>query len=172
MYRNMDKVIIDINKIVSDLKELFDKLIIKLSSNNLKDKSLEGLVELYSNDKDFCNDLEKMKYSFNEIASILESSDIFSEEYFDFLSIKNMCNYIINDVKLYILHSSFISSILFNFFKLIRSKIDDKDSCYSDMYLTFEKFLDKQERTFYLKIYEGTHEYDDLIDEVTCILGE
>ena len=170
MYGNMNEVIIDINKIVSDLKELLDKIINKLSLNNLKYESIDELVELYSNDKDFCRDLETMKSNFTEIALLLESSDFFSEEYFDFLSIKNMCNYIINDIKLYILHSSFISSLLLNFFKLIRSKIDD-DSFYCDIYRTFEKFLDKQERIFYLNIFEGTQEYDDLVDEVTNILG-
>ena len=166
----MNEVIIDINKIVSDLKELLDKIINKLSLNNLKYESIDELVELYSNDKDFCRDLETMKSNFTEIALLLESSDFFSEEYFDFLSIKNMCNYIINDIKLYILHSSFISSLLLNFFKLIRSKIVD-DSFYCDIYRTFEKFLDKQERIFYLNVFEGTPEYDDLVDEVTNILG-
>lgn len=172
MYMDMtNKTILDINSIVTDLKELLDKIIKKLSLNDEKNESIDDLVEIFSCDEDFCNDLSLMKNNLNEIVLILESSEVFSDEYVDFLSIKCMCDYIIEDIKLYILYSSFINSILFNFFKLIHSKIHEDNSSYSNMYSNFERFLDEKERFFYLKIYDGSHEYDNLIDDVTRILG-
>ena len=172
MYYNVNnETVNNINDVADNLKKLLNKIIGKLSFNSLQIGSSEELVELFANDEDFCNDLKSMKTFMEEISLILEPLDIFLYEFYDFLSIRVMCNYIIDNLELYLQHSSFINSLLSSFFNLIHSKINKDKSQYTEVYDTFEKFLDEKEKIFYLEIYEGTHEYDDLIDEVTNMLG-
>ena len=85
-----------------------------------------------------------------------------------------MVEYVVGDIRRYILFSSFIKDIISSFYNLINNKIDlmkkrridDYNKVLSDYNLT----LYKQEEFFYLYIYENTHEHDDLIKEVTNIL--
>lgn len=172
MYYNVNRETINnINNVVENLKKLLNKIIEKLSFSNQRIDSHDELVEFFANDEGFCNDLKAMKTFLEEISLILEPLDIFLYEFNDFLSIKLMCNYIIDNLRLYVQYSLFINSLLSNFFNLIHSKINNDKSQYNEVYSKFEKFLDEKEKIFYLEIYEGTHKYDDLIDEVTSILG-
>ena len=41
---------------------------------------------------------------------------------------------------------------------------------YNEIYKSFDDVLFKNEEFFYLNIYQHSHQYDDLIDEITNIL--
>ncbi len=47
---------------------------------------------------------------------------------------------------------------------------NDEYEKYNEIYKSFDENLFKHEEFFYLNIYPHTHQYDDLIDEITNIL--
>ena len=104
----------------------------------------------------------------------LEVLKEFQEEYLACLSLQNMVEYVVGDIRRYILFSSFIKDLISSFYNTLTTKIDlmkkgrinDYNNVLSDYNLT----LYNQEEFFYLNIYENSHEHDDLIKEITNIL--
>lgn len=162
----------NVNVNADDFLSLFRKLY-----NFIKDKfhkkepdeelSFEELVEMYSKDNDFLNKLDYIKTSLEEIDELMEDVNFTYDEYYNFLSIKDMITYIASDVGKFIKHSQFIITLLTAFNGLMDSQ---DDSNYGAIYQKFDKWLYQKEDIFYTEIFESSHEYDELIDKVTNIL--
>ncbi len=119
-----EKGILDISNIVEDLKNLLDSLSNKFSFIQLKkENSIEDLVRIYSNHKEFINKLDLIKKLTDDMADNLERLDSFEEEFYIFLSARNMINYIIGNIEYYILYSSFVHELSSLFCNLINTKI-------------------------------------------------
>ncbi|WP_298498791.1 hypothetical protein [uncultured Methanobrevibacter sp.] len=134
-----------------------------------KEYSLEELIEIYSNDAVFLRDLKVIEISMSEIADILEPIEILEKEYYNFLTIRRMINYILNEIKLFIVHLNFIEELLINFFNIIHQKLNS-DGNYQELYSTFVTNLEKQKVFFFEKIFEFSDDYNDLIVDVTNVL--
>ena len=162
----------NVNVNADDFLSLFKKLY-----NFIKDKfhkkepyeelSFEELVDMYSKDNDFLNKLDYIKTSLEEIDELMEDVNFTYDEYYNFLSIKDMITYIASDVGKFLKHSHFIITLLTAFNGLMDSQ-DESD--YEAVYQKFDKWLYKEEDIFYTEIFESSHEYDELIDKVTNIL--
>ena len=176
MYLNMDeKSIIDIDKVIEELKKLLDSFIEKFSNLTMKKQdSIEILVKKYAADEKFLKKLDCINDLMDDIADKLEVLDSFENEFHNFLSIQNMISYITGDVEKYIRYSTFVKELTSSFCELINTKIDlIKNNNYEDynqIYKSFDDDLYAHEEFFYLKIYEPSHQYDDLIREVNNIL--
>ena len=141
-----------------------DKIYKKVPDDEL---SFEKLVEMYSYDNTFLNKLEYIKTSLEEIEELMEDVNFTYDEYYNFLSIKDMVTYIACDVGRFLKHSHFIITLLRAFNNLMESQ-DNID--YETIYQKFDKCLYKKEDIFYTTIFKSNHEYDELIDKVTNIL--
>ena len=152
------------------LKDIYEKIHDVFSNIQIgKDKSIDELVNIYSNDAEFLNELKIITKSMDELVSILNTIDSLKKELIHFLSIQRMINYMLKDIKLFLIHLSFIDDLLVNFFNLIHAKLTDKNH-YNKHYDKFFTYLDNQEDFFYTKIFEYDGEYEELIVEVTNIL--
>ena len=174
MYVDMnDKNIIDLNSIVNDLKSLLDSIYDKFSSIRLNETSLDDLVTSYSNDNEFINKLNLIIKLSDDIAETLEGLELFQEEFFFYLSIRNMINYILRNIKYYILYSSFVHDLSVLFCNLIKIKITHLRNStlndYTNEFELFKKFYFEKKEFFYSNIYICSHEYDELVGEVTEI---
>lgn len=175
MYVGMnDRNIIDLNTIVNDLKSLLDSIYDNFSSIRLiKETSLDDLVTIYSNDKEFLNKLNLIIKLSDDIAETLEGLNLFQEEFYYYLSIRNMINYILRNIKYYILYSSFVHDLSVLFCNLINIKIahlrNSTLNHYTNEFELFNKFYYEKKEFFYSNIYICSHEYDELVGEVTRI---
>ena len=133
----------------------------------IEELSFDELVEIYAADKEFLAKLEYIKSLLDEIDELMEDINFAYDEYYNFLSVKNMITYIVGDVGKYLKYSSFIVKILTAFNNLMDNR---NNSNYENIYEEFDIWLYKHERIFYTKIFESSHEYDELIDKVTNIL--
>lgn len=153
----------------NDFKKIYEKIhgvFLEISSEKL---SIDELVEIYSNDEVFLNELEIINTSMNEVISILNSKEELKSELYLFLSVNRMICYILDDVRLFLLYISFIDDLLINFFNLIHMKLI-KDNEYDEYFNKFFRYLNTQKEFFYTKIFEFNDEYENVIDEVTNIL--
>ena len=158
---NADNFLSLFRKLYNFIKEKFHK------NEQSEELSFEEIVEIYSNDKCFLSNLEYIKNSLAEIDELMEDVNFAYDEYYNFLSIKDMITYIVSDVAKFLKYSQFVITLLTAFNGLMDRR-DDLD--YESIYQDFDKWLYKKEDIFYLEIFEGTHEYDDLIVKVTNIL--
>lgn len=159
---------VNVENFLSLFRKLYNFIKEKFHKNEPSEElSFDELVEMYSNDKDFLSKLEYIKISLAEIDELMEDVNFAYDEYCNFLSIKDMIVYIVNDVAKFLKHSQFIITLLTAFNCLMDRQYD---SDYENIYQKFDKWLYGQEDIFYLEIFDGTHEYDDLIVKVTNIL--
>ena len=170
-----EKSMMNFDKITTDLKKLLDSFKEKLSNLNFKKQhSFLYLVKKYSDDEEFIKKLASINNLMNDIADKLEVLDSFENEFHNFLSIQNMIRYITGDIGRYFCHLTFVRELTSSFYDLINTKIrlieNNEYESYNEIYKTFDDYLFKQEEFFYLNIFEPTHKYDDLIDEITKIL--
>lgn len=131
--------------------------------------ALYELVEFCSNDN-ISHDLNVIKNSMSEISDILESIESLSDEYYNFLAIRRMIEYIIDDSMLFHLHSGFIEMLFSDFSNLIHQKLNVNSNRYPEYYGKFLSNLENHKDFFYANIFEFSHEYDDLIVDVTRVL--
>ena len=159
------------NNIIDDFLDIFKKFYNSVKNRFTKndDMSLEEFVNIYSEDKEFLDYLDFVKFSLNEISNVMEQINFKYDEYYNFSSIKRMITYIIDNLEKYFNYSSFIVLLLKNFNDLI-IKERQLDS-YKEEYEKFNIFLYEQEDYFYTEIFDDDSKYDDAIDEVTNILG-
>lgn len=156
-----------------DFLSLFKKLYYFLENKLIKiesreELSFDELVDIYSNDKVFLSGLEYVKTSLNDIALSMRNLTFVYDEYYNFMSIKNMIDYIVDDAGRYIKNSSFVLTVFSDFNNLMENR---NNSDYDALYEKFDIILDEQEDYFYTEIFDGTDEYDKLIVKVTNILG-
>lgn len=153
-----------------NLKDIYKK-IHEIFSNvkSQDDISIEELVDLYSHDDAFLNDLSYIRDSLSEIAYMLASIESLENEFYNFLTIKRMIDYLLNDIKLFLIHLRFIEKLLFNFFNLIHQKLLKNDE-YENEYVSFLTFLNNQKDFFYTKVYIYSGEFEDTIIEINNIL--
>ena len=169
-----EKLIFDISNIVNDLKKLLDGFIERFSNIERKGESINKVVKKFTNDNEFLKKLDFINTLSDNLLDKLEALNDFKEEYNAFLSIKNMLNYIIEDIKRYILFCSFVNDLISSFYNIIEIKINliknGNREDYENFFKIFDEKLFNQEEFFYLNIYRNTHQHDDLIAEVTNVL--
>ncbi|MBQ6100113.1 MAG: hypothetical protein IJL02_09695 [Methanobrevibacter sp.] len=176
MYVNMnDKNILEISRFVQDLKNILDYIGEKFHNIHFKkENSLDNLVSLYSENQEFLDKLGLINELMNNISNKLEGLDYFQDEFYFFLPICSMISYIINDIRKYILFSSFVRNLSLLFCDLITTKISQIKSSslneYEEDFNLFKRNFFNQKEFFYSNIYECSHQYDDLIVEVANIL--
>ena len=154
---------------LSLFRKLYDFITDKFSKKDSnKELSFKELVEIYSNDNEFLYNLNYIKTLLDDIAMSMRNLTFPHDEYYNFMSIKNMINYIADDVGRYIKYSAFVLAILRDFNNLVENH---NSSDYDNIYEKFDIHLDRQEDYFYCEIFEGTQEYDELIVKVTNIFG-
>ena len=176
MYISMDeKSMMSLDEILTEFKQIFDSIMEKFSNISLKKQySVDALVNRYSEDKKFLKKLDNINDLMKEISDKLEALHDFENEFHNFLSIQNMVGYIIKDIEKYFKYSSFVNELTSSFCELIHTKImllkSNEYEKYNEIYKSFDDVLFKNEEFFYLNIYQHSHQYDDLIDEITNIL--
>ena len=158
-----DKIEIDMN-----IKKRLENLLKKIS-NNLK--------SLY--DRRSANYQQKLviiiQNELINIANILKPLEIFRVEYMEFLKIKTMLSYILENINgIDFDHTKLIFESIYNFNDLIKFKIRLMDDGSLDEYYVelkkFISYLKDLESFFYLDVYEGTGEFDDVIIEMSEVL--
>ena len=167
MYVTMDEKEINLD----NLNEIYRK-ICEIFSNVKPHNELpiNELVQLYSSDKDFLNDMNYIGESLSEIAKILVSIDILENEFILFLSIKRMIDYLLNDVELFIDYLFFIDDLLMNFFNLIHHKIHNSYDDYKKEYDLFVIYLNDKKELVDTKIYQYSGKFEKTVIEINNLL--
>lgn len=94
-----------------------------------------------------------------------------SEEYYNYISIYTMINYILTyKSDEYSKYQSWILTLLKSFNTLLYKHSELSKEEYTAYYEDFDKWLYEQEDYFYCQVFERTEAYDELIDKVTNIL--
>ncbi|MBQ6813468.1 MAG: hypothetical protein IJP12_02395 [Methanobrevibacter sp.] len=139
--------------IYETVKSRFDEIINKKSSYG-------NLV------KNFLDKLEK-------IADSIEENPFLDEDiYFDFLTLKRMIRYILNDVNLSLKYFNFILDYTKQYIKVSIYRIKNKNICDDDEeYYKLIYDFNRKKEYFYTYIYEHQGTYDDLIDEFIATLN-
>lgn len=167
MYVTMDKKetnLDNLNEIYNKIREIFSNV---KKQNEL---SIDELVRLYSHDETFLKDLHYIEESLTEITNILAQIDILEKEFLNFLSIKRMIDYLLNDIKLFIVYLFFIEDLLMNFFNLIHHKLQKADNDYQKEYDLFVCYVNDKKEFFYTKIYKYSGEFEKTVIEINNLL--
>ena len=152
------------------LNRIYEKIHYIFSNIKLqKDMSIDDVVELYADDENFLIDLKIIRNSMEEITDILAPIESLKDEFSDFLSIKIMIIYLLDNLKLFLIHLSFIDNLLVNFFELIHKKLQS-DKEYGSYYNAFLTFLENQKEIFYTKIFQYSGEYKNSIIKINNLL--
>lgn len=196
IYRNESSILDSerINETISFLKRIFSRLkdsfkIIRsddiesfeLNGQNFRyvdewnDQNSGYADELKDYNSRYVEEVETVKSLMQDISDQLEINPLFKDrEFFDFLSISNISDYLLDDISLFRKHSSFFSGIIIRFKEILFHKIDcelNKDfSDYEDRYGEWESFYFKQKDYFYAEIYIYDGENSDLIESIVNIL--
>lgn len=160
------------NNVIDDFLDIFKKFYNSVKSKLTKndEMTLDEFLSKYSDDKEFLNYLDSVKLSLNEISDLMEQMEFKYDEYYNFISIKKMIIYIVNNLEKYFYYSSFILILLKNFNDLM---IKEKQlESYKEEYEKFDSFLYEKEDFFYTEIFDSDSKYDNAIDKVTNILGK
>ena len=89
--------------------------------------SMREFVDKYSDDIDFSDFIISIKTSLNEISNLIDQIDFEYDEYYNFISIKKMINYIVNSLEKYYQYYYFLVTILKSFKNLIIKEIKLND---------------------------------------------
>ncbi len=154
----------NLNEIYNRIREIFSNV------KPQKEMSIEELIQLYSRDETFLKDLQYIDESLSEITNILAPIDILEKEFLNFLSIKRMIDYLLNDIKLFIVYLFFIDDLLMNFFNLIHQKLQKADKDYQKEYDLFVSYLNDKKEFFYTQIYEYSGEFEKTVIEINNLL--
>ena len=159
-----NKVEIDVN-----IKERLEKIL----------KALNDTLKSFSK-KYFISEDEKLILNIKEellsIANILYSIKDFKNEFFEFLKIKSMLHYILDNCdSIDFKDSKKIFESFYKFSDLIRFKIyalekEDLYEEYWEEYQSFCLYLRNLKTFFHLNIYQRTGKYDDAIIETSKVL--
>lgn len=139
------------NNVIDDFLDIFKKFYNSVKSKLTKndEMTLDEFLSKYSDDKEFLNYLDSVKLSLNEISDLMEQMEFKYDEYYNFISIKKMIIYIVNNLEKYFYYSSFILILLKNFNDLM---IKEKQlESYKEEYEKFDSFYMKKKISFTLK---------------------
>ncbi len=176
MYVNVEnRKLVNIGDRANSLKELLDFLFNKLKNNfSKKEEYLDELAKIYSNDCEFSQKIKVISNFMNQLSEELQKFKSFEMEFENFLSIQTMIDYIISKMELFVKYSDFANDLAGAFCNLINFKVKCLQTNdlkkYDGFYKLYDEELFKKEEFFYLNIYQNSHQYDELIDEVTNIL--
>ncbi|MBQ9161463.1 MAG: hypothetical protein IJ122_09125 [Methanobrevibacter sp.] len=152
MYVNLENFYA-LNTIYERIQNVFENI------KPQKDMSIDDVVKLYAHDEIFLMDLKTIRNSMDEITEILAPIESLKDEFSDFLSIKIMIVYLLDNLKLFLKNISFVDNLLLNFFELINKKLQS-DNEYVNYYNAFSTFLENQKEIFYLEIFHYSGEYE------------
>ena len=151
---------------INFLKEIFNKiqeryLEIKTKKEELKyEKEVKSILKLME-----------------EISDSLEENPLFKDnEYYDFLMIRHMIKYVLEDIRLFLNFSEFVDELIISFKEIIQKKIqnelENEKIDYENEYSKFDAFLFEKKEFFYLNIHQPHGKYNDLICDITNMNGE
>ena len=159
---------------IFDVKIIDDAIdFIKENFGKLKEKFLEKRIEKEKNlNLKYKEDVENIIISMNQTADLIDESVFFNRnEYFNFLNIKEMIEYTLNNIFLFIEHYEFISGLLSDFKDIVKMKFKETENNYEKEYENYKYRFNRKKECFYTDIYKRSGEYDDLIEEFVNILG-
>ena len=146
--------------------------------NNLKshvDNLINYFKEIRNNITNVINNLfilkiKEIKKELFSVTSKLNESPFFKREFYEFLKIKDMIEYILekkegNNFK-------FAEELLIKFSDLISKKGSYFNNIekYDKLYKEFSNYLNKKEEAFFTEIYSSTFEYEDTVVKILNIL--
>ncbi len=132
------------------LKESFNKLIFEVKKLSLNENSLSS---------NYLDERKVFNYLILEISQLLRDDFLFRDnEFYDFLMIKFITNFCLEDVELFAKYSDLIENLFFEFRKLIFNKVNllkkDKNREYAKEYAKFSSFFLNKKEFFYFNIYD------------------
>lgn len=158
-----------------NINYLFD--VLKESMGKIKDiiRNMNKTVDK-TDDFSFQKNITVIKKYMDDLANDFEQIELFDQEFYYFMDIRRMFDYISNDINLYYENITFIKETFKCFKDLIFKKIEvettkNTEINYNQEHDEFVEFLNKQKDIFYRNIYKKTSQYDELIVKVTNILG-
>ena len=94
------------NNVIDDLSDIFKEFYNSVKNGFAKndEMSLEEFIKIYSEDKEFLDYLDFVKFSLNEISNVMEQINFEYDEYYNYASIKRMITYIIDNPEKYFYH--------------------------------------------------------------------
>lgn len=159
-----------INATISLLKEVFNKI-------------KEKLMEIKSENKTRSNESQEFKMKgkkilnlMEEIADLLEEDPLFKKnEYYDFLTIYNISEYLFAEKRLFISFKETIEDLIIKFNNILFYKLDcelnqEAFSNYNAKYADFSSYLKNKEEYFFLEIYQNQGTDRELIKKVASRL--
>lgn len=159
-----------------NLNENIEDSYIEQPKNSLLDilsqifkNKIENIKKIFQSDN---KQKSEIKQNLQFISEKLEHYG-FEEELYDFMEIKNIIEYLLDNINLLKKpeNQNFIN-LLLKFEQLIEFKLKSKNNEeYSIKLEEFDDFLFNQQKIFYTEIYQRTGEYDQTIDKITNILG-
>ena len=159
MFQN-ENVYMSINMGYGYHKNIYDSFMNALKELEEKIYSnVENIIN-YKNQHSLDELIENIKDSFNNTENILSRFDFFEEEYYDFLSIKDMAFYILDDKSL-LNNISMIKNLLNSFYHIVQFKKNSSNVEYDEKYELFSSNLIDVEQVFYSQIYEPSKNYDE-----------
>lgn len=149
---------------------------IKHTFKNIIDDLKKHVSSLFNKSDEYY--IISIKNGLNNIANILEVTPQLSIEFFDFLKIKKMLFFILNNydsLKSNNLNSFF--DLITSFHKLLIIKINyinnsDLKKSYQNQYNIFTSELRSARKDFHKNIYKRSNNHDDIMIEVSKILME
>ena len=152
-------------------KEIKETLnILKEAFNKIKEKFIE--IKSRHEINKFKKEVKIIKSLMEDILDFLKENPLFDNEFYDFYSIKIICDYIFEDIRMFHSLENFILRLLRNFKKLIFYKLEYKGENYNYKlkYARFKNFLEDQEEIFYTEIYYYDGKNKELICELNNIM--
>ncbi len=146
--------------------------------NRIKEKFIE-IYESKTEEKElneFENERENILNLMDEISKSLEENPLFeNNEYYDFISIYDMIEYLLNDKNLFLKHRTMLEEMITEFNNIISYKLECKlknidYSQYKKQYERFNSYIINKEENFYLEIYQDNGTDEELIKKVASRL--
>lgn len=174
-----NKIIDFINKFFKDLKARISKEYNKMqypSIINTVKLNKEDIAYMYSvNISQILEDVDKL-------AIMLKKQPLIDEEFFDFLEIQQITEYILKNQdysKPNIDELTIVKDIFEEFSNLINNKADlldiktsDNQDKYKKFYVSFKKKFTNYKEQFYLDIYTPSGKHNETIDNLYAIMKE
>lgn len=167
VYKNIPKII-DSDKIdekINYLKEIIQEIKKFFMINSENKKNQKDTLEFERKGKIFLNQMKKL-------TDFLEKDSLFKDkEYYDFLTIYDIAEYLFSDEELFFSNKKLIEEILTKFDNLIFYKLecvlnDCQPLNYDEKYKDFIYFLEDKEEYFLLEIYQYKGTDEELIKKI------
>lgn len=174
------------NKIIDFIKEFFKDLKARISKeyNKMQYPSIINTVKLNKEDIAYMYgvNISQILDDVDKLAIMLKKQPLIDEEFFDFLEIQQITEYILKNQdysKPDIDELTIVKNIFEEFSKLINNKFDilniktsDNQDKYKIIYLSFKKKFTKYKEQFYLDMYTPSGKHNETIDNLYAIMKE